>query len=105
VCVKNKSLWSRCLLGYFSISRILCTNVEHRWNVNLQGNVEIPVPVPFVKRKFLWTALGLKPDLHVMGSADRHLSQGSSLGTGVKDLNHPPVQNATGDRAGVSVIE
>jgi len=74
-------------------------------NVNLQWNVEISVPVPFVERKFQWTALGLKPDLQVMRSADGPLSHGSSLCTGFKDLNHPPVQNATGDTTGVSVIE
>ena len=78
-CCRNMSLWSRCLLGYFSIPPIIWMNVEHRWMVNLEGNVEIPVPVPFAYRKFQWTAKHSKPDLQVMRSADRHLNHGLSV--------------------------
>jgi len=78
-CGKNMSLWSRCLLGYFPILPVIWMNVEHRWMVNLKGNVEVPVPVPFAYRKFQWTATRLKPDLHVVRSVDRHLNHVLSL--------------------------
>ena len=73
-------------LCYFSIPPVIWTNVEHRWMINLQGNVEIPVPVPFAYHKFQWTAMRLKPYLHIMRSADRNLNHGLSLCTGFKDF-------------------